>query len=225
DDLLDFERDAVRLLRGRTGRQAYEHTHVAIVDLRQELVAEVARQQEDAGESSDRAAQHIPALGEHSGSIAGYQARIRAIMPSNAASGFHRCAPLWNRTFASWAASIGTSVSATISEAKIANEIVRISSRKMSAASPLIRRNGTTAARLVAVEAMTALRTSFAPTCAASSGSSIPSSRLRKMFSSITIELSIRRPTPRASPPSEMMLRVRLPSPIIRNVASIASGI
>src|SRR5690606_35285249 len=70
DDLLDFERDAVRLLRGRTGRQAYEHTHVAIVDLRQELVAEVVRQQEDAGESSDRAAQHIPALGEHSGSIA-----------------------------------------------------------------------------------------------------------------------------------------------------------
>ncbi len=106
----------------------------------------------------------------------------------------------------------------------MANEMVRMSSRKISDASPLTSRKGRTAARLVVVDAVTALATSPAPACAASSGSAIPSSRLRKMFSSITIELSIRSPTPSASPPNDMMLSVSLPKPISTNVARIASG-
>ncbi len=80
-------------------------------------------------------------------------------------------------TLANWAESIGTRVRATASEARMANEIVRISSRKISAARPLISRNGTTAARFVIVEATTAEVTSPDPLCAASSGSPIPISR------------------------------------------------
>ena len=45
------------------------------------------------------------------------------------------------------------------------------------------------------------------------------------MFSSITMALSSSSPVPSARPPSDMMLSVRSPMPIITNVASTASGI
>jgi hypothetical protein len=136
-----------------------------------------------------------------------------------------RSRPLVNRTLASWADSIGTSVSATTSAATFENVMVRISSRKIRAARPLTSRNGTTEARLVRFEATTAEDTSFAPSCAARSGSAVPRWRWRKMFSSMTIELSIRSPTPSARPPRLMMFSVSPPMPIIMNVASTASGI
>lgn len=87
--------------------------------------------------------------------------------------------PLEKRTLPSCAASIGMSVRASGNEARIANEIVRISSRKIRAESPVISRNGATDARFVVVEAITGLVTSAAPTCAASSGSRPSSSRRR----------------------------------------------
>ncbi|MNC88870.1 hypothetical protein D3C83_47400 [compost metagenome] len=74
---------------------------------------------------------------------------------------------------------MGTSVSASGSDARMANEIVRISSWKISADSPVMSRNGATAARLVVVDATTALVTSLEPTCAAISGSSPSASRCR----------------------------------------------
>jgi hypothetical protein len=97
------------------------------------------------------------------------------------------------------------------SEAAMANAIVRISSRKMSAAIPLTSRNGSTAARFVSVAAVTADETSRAPSAAAASGVFPSASRCRKMFSSMTIELSSSSPTPSARPPRLMMFSVRPP--------------
>ena len=124
----------------------------------------------------------------------------------------------------SCAESMGTSVSATTSDTPMANEMVISSSLKSSAASPLMSRNGTTAARLVVVEAITAEATSPAPTCAASIGSGW-SRWWRSMFSSMTMALSTSMPMPRARPPSDMMLSVRSATPISARVPRMAIGI
>jgi len=65
------------------------------------------------------------------------------------------------------AASAGTSVTATSSEATIEAVMVKINSRKSRPTSPLMNRNGTTAARLVEVAAMIGLLTSEAAFAAA----------------------------------------------------------
>ena len=66
---------------------------------------------------------------------------------------------------------------------------------------------GKNTATVVKVDAVTALATSDAPVRAALYRS-FPSSRCRWIDSSTTMELSTSIPIPRASPPSEMMLRV-----------------
>ncbi len=136
-----------------------------------------------------------------------------------------RLKPDSKRIFANWAASMGTSVSATASEAMTANEIVTSSSRNTSVASPVISRNGATAARLVRVPAVIADITSSAPSCAAMSADWPSFSRWREMFSSITMALSSNSPTPSASPPRLITFSVRPAAPIIAKVAMTASGI
>ena len=70
-----------------------------------------------------------------------------------------------------------------------------------------------------------ALATSLAPSTEAVMASSPYSLRLRKMFSRTTTELSTIIPTPRASPPRVMRLRVRPPSSRSAKVATMEIGI
>ena len=101
----------------------------------------------------------------------------------------------------------GTRVSATSSEATMAAEMVAISSLNKRPTRPPMKRNGSTAARLVVVDATMALLTSAAESTAAFSGA-LPSRWFRYTFSSMTMVLSTSSPTPSASPPRVMMLMV-----------------
>ena len=103
-------------------------------------------------------------------------------------------------------ANMGITNTATASDASSENTTVRAKSPKIWPATPLTKTMGKNTAIVVKVEAATAERTSFVPLTAASRMLS-PSSRQRKIDSSTTMELSTSIPTPRASPPSDMMLR------------------
>ena len=118
---------------------------------------------------------------------------------------------------------MGIIVKATTNEATIANAMVKISSRKKSAANPVISRKGKNAANVVSVEAAMAELTSLVPLDEASTASLL-SLWWREIFSNTTIALSTNIPTPKASPPSDMILRVNRPRYIIRKVAKIAIG-
>ena len=83
---------------------------------------------------------------------------------------------------------------------------VKAWSPKVCPAMPSMKIIGAKTAMVVRVEATTALPTSLTPRIAACCGSS-PSSRQRVIDSSTTIALSTNMPIPRASPPSDMMLR------------------
>ena len=122
------------------------------------------------------------------------------------------------------AASAGTSVTATTSEATIEAEMVKISSRNSSPTSPLMNRNGNTAARLVLVAAMIGLFTSAAAFSAASTGAS-PSRWWRSMFSSITMVLSTSIPMPSARPPSVIRFNDSPPSAMMEKAIMIEIGI
>ncbi len=102
--------------------------------------------------------------------------------------------------------------------------MVMINSLKIRPARPPINKNGSTAARLVEVEATMALFTSSAACTPAVTGSS-PSVWCREMFSSMTMVLSTSSPTPRASPPSVMMFKVSPLAPMIAKVTMIEIGI
>ncbi len=115
-------------------------------------------------------------------------------------------------------------MSATASETLSEYVTVRAWSPKSCPATPSTNTIGTKTQIVVRVLATTAWPTSPAPLRAAST-TPIPSSRRRWMASSTTIELSTRRPMPRVSPPSDMMLSERPETYIRRKEATTEIGI
>ena len=78
---------------------------------------------------------------------------------------------------------------------------------------------------VVSVDAVIADWTSSAPAVAACTAPSPSSDRCRKMFSSTTIELSTSMPTPSASPPRLMMLRLTPAASMSEKVPTTEIGI
>ena len=98
------------------------------------------------------------------------------------------------------------------------------SSLKSRPETPRTKTSGTKMTRVVMVLATIAPATSPVPRTAASSGASPSSVRRRKTFSSTTTELSTIIPTPRASPPSVIRLRVSPCWYISAKVATTETG-
>ena len=121
-------------------------------------------------------------------------------------------------------ASIGIKNSATATEANSENTTVRERSPKICPAIPSTNTIGKKTAIVVRVDAKTAVPTSLTPLTADSVRPS-PSSLQRNMLSSTTMELSTSIPTPRASPPNDIMLSETLNICIGAKVATIDSGI
>ena len=119
---------------------------------------------------------------------------------------------------------MGMKYSATPNEASSENTTVSAISPKICPATPSTKTMGKNTVIVVSVEANTAVPTSRVPRMVAWIRSS-PSSRQRKMLSSTTIELSTSIPTPRASPPSDMILSDTSNMYIGAKVAMIDTGI
>ena len=107
------------------------------------------------------------------------------------------------------AASTGTTVKPTSSEQAWQKTTTRASDWNSAPLVDCMNTSGRNTTQVVRVEATMAPPTSAAPTAAASSGAAPPSSRLRTMLSSTTMALSTIMPTPSASPPKVIWLRVR----------------
>ena len=120
-------------------------------------------------------------------------------------------------------ASMGIRNRAVPREASREKTTVRAMSPKTWPATPSTKTMGRNTATVVRVEAPTAMPTSCVPRTTAVRRSS-PSSRQRKMLSSTTMPLSTNMPTPRASPPSEMMLSETPAMYMGAKVAMIESG-
>ncbi len=118
----------------------------------------------------------------------------------------------------------GIRLKATKRETSRLKLMVKLISLKSWPAIPGTKRTGTKTARVVRVEAVIAIATSFAPFTAASRGFSPFSLRL-KILSSTTIELSTSIPTASARPAREMMLISRPKAYIAANVTIIDIGI
>ncbi len=129
------------------------------------------------------------------------------------------------------AASAGSSVSATSSDASSENVTARDRSPNSSPATPFTYTMGPNTLMVVSVDAVMAPCTSSAPRAAASRGGT-PASRCRKTFSSTTMELSTSMPTPRARPPRLMMfsdtpaasMRANVPTTEMGMAAATATG-
>ncbi len=118
---------------------------------------------------------------------------------------------------------MGIRVSETARAASREKETVSAWSRKSWAATPSRKTTGRKTATVVRVEAMTAWPTSEAPLRAAVVSSS-PASRRLTMASRTTMAESTSIPTPRASPPRDMMLRVVPVRYIRKKVATTEIG-
>ncbi len=122
------------------------------------------------------------------------------------------------------ALSIGTTVSATTSEARRLIVTVTAWSLKSWPAIPSTNTIGRKTATVVSVEADIAAAISFVPSTTALARDP-PPCFLRKIASRTTIELSTIIPIPRVSPPSDMRLSEIPIRYMTRNVAMIESGI
>jgi len=118
----------------------------------------------------------------------------------------------------------GTTVIATKYDANSANTTANARALNRNWLTPASMVTGKNTTAVVRVAASTGRATSRPPRSAAAAGDS-PSSRWRKMFSSTTTELSIRREKTRARPPRIMVLTVPPPSDRAMKVASAESGI
>ena len=121
-------------------------------------------------------------------------------------------------------AAAGSTVIATTIDRATAIEMVSARSAKIWPSTSRRNSTGRKTAIVVTVEAIKAGTTSRVPVCAASTGV-MPPSLSRMMLPETTIAPSTTMPTAKASPASEITLRVRPPRSSAPNVASRQTGI
>ena len=119
---------------------------------------------------------------------------------------------------------MGIKLNATNNEAKRLKAIVQARSLKSCPAIPPTNKIGKNTAIVVKVEAVTAVETCSAPARAASATVN-PVSRILKIFSRTTMELSTSIPIPKARPPRLIRFKLIPLKCIKMNVATIDIGI